>query len=82
MVDELGDPDLHLVVVPIRDREGEALVIVVGKVRVGDDEWCTKTIWVLSLVVRVIPVGTRLSELWEVSEPFPRSLWNLLAVKL
>lgn len=67
-VDELRKPHLHLLMVPIRDREREALVIFVRKVRIRDDERCSKTVWVLPLVVGVVPVGARLRDLHAVSQ--------------
>lgn len=62
-VDEFWNQNLHLLMVPVRDREDELLIIFVWEVWIADDEGGSKTIWVLSLVVRMIPVTPRLGNL-------------------
>jgi len=64
-VDEGRNDVLHLFIVPVGDRQDDLFVslILVWRFRVMDNEGCSKTIWVLSLVVRMVPVGPRLSNL-------------------
>lgn len=63
LVDELWDQDLHLLVIPVRDREREPLVILVREIWITDDQRSPEAVRVLSFVVRVIPVSAWLIDL-------------------
>lgn len=70
--------------IPICKSENDFLIVLalVRRVRVRDDERATKTIWVLSLDVGVIPVSSRLSYLVEVSLGSNSLNWCKHTVKL
>lgn len=50
---EFRNPNLHFIMIPIRDRENKFLVnpIRIWKVWIRDDEWSSQSIWVLPLAV-------------------------------
>ena len=62
-VDEGRNEGLHLIMIPVRDGKNKFLIILVREIWVADDEGCSKTIWVLSLVVGMIPVTSGLRDL-------------------
>ena len=64
--------------VPVRDRQDELLIIFVWEVWIADDEGGSKTIWVLSLVVGMIPVTSRLGDLRTVKIYFILATTNYL----
>lgn len=47
----------HLIVIPVRERDDEFFVILIGRVRIANDEWSPEAIRVLTHVVRVPPVS-------------------------
>jgi hypothetical protein len=65
LVEKLGDQDLHLLVVPIGEGQNDVLVnlVLVWKVGVLDNKWTPQTIWILTFIVRMVPVSTRLVDL-------------------
>lgn len=64
---ELGNEGLHLLVIPVREGEDELLIVVIleGELLVMDNEGSAQTVGVLSAGVRVVPVGSRLVNLWQ-----------------
>lgn len=69
-VEELWNQNLHLLVIPVRERYDDLFVhlVCVRGVGISDNKWCTKTIGVLSFIVRVIPVGPGLIDLDQFSQ--------------
>ena len=65
LAQEAGDEVFDLIVVPVRQGEDDLVVslVLVGEVRVMDDERTTKTVGVLAVVVRMIPVRPGLVDL-------------------
>lgn len=62
---KLRDKILHLIMVPVRHCQNKFFIIIifVREVGVMNDKWSSETIWVLTLSVRMIPVGTGLINL-------------------
>lgn len=65
LIEEFWNPDLHLVMIPVRQRDDNLLINLVGvwEVGIGDDKGSAKTVRILTLIMGMIPIRSRLVNL-------------------